>query len=185
MVTVFMMASMPVSAWEATGDLIQSPVTIYPGTQATFSWTVENTGSEPMQVTDVWIGFDWQAGGQGYFTNDVPATINSGDSHTFTFSVSIPDGIPSNTEHAVTIETTAADPDGAGGWNTKYSKEVTKYITVSTPTADPTPDPTPDPVDDTSDYDDDSEETPSFTFPIMISALFIGVGIFTVMRRRK
>ncbi len=33
--------------------------------------------------------------------------------------------------------------------------------------------------------DDGGEETPGFTFPIMISALFIGVGIVTVARRYK
>ena len=186
--TVFLIASVPVSAWEASGSLTQSPVTIYPGTQATFSWTVENAGSEPMQISDIWMGFDWQAGGQGYMTDDVPVTIDAGDSHTFTFPVTIPDGIPSNTEHEVIIQTVAADPDGVGGWGTPTDKEVTKYIYVTTASdPSPTPDPTPDPVDDTTDDTSDDaggEETPGFTFPIIVSAVFISVGIFGIVKRR-
>lgn len=183
MVTVFVFASMPAQAWSATGTF-RKPTTMYQDSTYTFSLEVENTGTESMSVDSAFIKFDWQAEGYGYEAVDIAEVIASGSSKTFSWTVGIPDGITTNTDHAVEIDVSAADPDGSGGWGASAIFTYTYSIYI---TSTPDPDPVDDTTDDTSDYDDDTggDETPGFTFPIMVSALFVGIGIMTVTRRYR
>ncbi len=182
MVAVFLIASVPVQAWSASAVLTK-PTTIYQDTTYSFSIELTNTGSDSMRVENLWLGFDWQTEGYAYANSNVPAVIGSGNSQSFSWSIHIPDGITTNTQHIATLSIEAADPAWLTEWGSTSTKDITYQVYISS-TPEPTPAPSPDPTPDYSD-DDYSDGIPGFTFPIMISALFIGVGIMTIARRHK
>ncbi|MFO7618820.1 MAG: hypothetical protein R6W91_04100 [Thermoplasmata archaeon] len=179
-VTIVILASMPVQAWSANATLTK-PTTIYQDTTYTFSVELTNTGSDSMKVENMWLGFDWQTEGYAYANTNVPVVIGSGNSQSFSWSVHVPDGITTNTQHVATLTIEAADPGFLTDWGSTSTKDITYQVYISK-TPDPTPDP--DPAPDYSD-DDDSGGLPGFDFPIIISAVFISVGIIALVGRRK
>ncbi|MEW5936535.1 MAG: hypothetical protein AB1665_01780, partial [Candidatus Thermoplasmatota archaeon] len=116
---VLMLSSVPVKAWSVDGAL-NYPTTIYPGATYTFSLDLTNTGSKPMRIDEIWLGFDWQPEGVMYTNDDTPKVIDSGDSYTFSWSVAIPDGILTNTHHVATVLIEAADPGWLTEWGSPY-----------------------------------------------------------------
>jgi hypothetical protein len=99
--------------------LLYGPTTATSGTTITFSATVGNTYSETIGIYSVFVHFDWQASNVGYylFQSSNPVSIAVGSSRTFSDSVSVPTGIPTDTSHVLQVLVEGTTPGVLGGWS--------------------------------------------------------------------
>lgn len=161
-----MIASLPVKA--ATLSLSSSPSQADLGEQITYTLRITNDGSDSVYVEEVWVHFDWEEDNLAYQISDTYEIIPSGDSFTYQMTITIPgSGITTNIQHNIEARITSADPDGAGGWGTSSTNTYTSTILINEPSSD-----------------DEGEDTPGFEMPVILIAAIVGVGAFTVLRRR-
>ncbi len=167
-------------AWSA--DVRFSPTTTTEGDVVTFHITVENTGSHSMKVTELGIRLDWMEENYYHFTDDVPEVIASGGEHTFDITVSIPKGIPTDTDHALQISVEASDPGWLSEWGSPYSTTYTGSIYINEYV------PPPPPPSDTGNNDNGDSSGGSSPFvgaPLLILAVLLAMTMIWVRKRNK
>ena len=161
-------------AWDASVSV--GPTSVTEGDTVTFSVTVQNTGSDSMKITYVWINFDWLPEDQGYESSDVPQILASGASYTFTVTVPIPNGITTHTSHATITKIHAEDPGLIDEWSYETSEEYAGSVFVETP---------PPPLSNTpSDGGSSDNGSPGFTAITAIGAVGI-ISLVAIMRKKR
>ena len=164
-------------AWSAKVDA--SPGTVTEGETVTFHITVQNTGSQSMEVTTVEIWFDWMQEGYFYRSSDVPTVIASGGEHTFDIQVPIPKGIPTDTHHPFKIKIWASDPSDLSEWGEAYSGQYTSSIYVNEYSPPPS---------DTGNNDNEDSSGGSSPFvgaPLLILAVLLAMTMIWLRKRNK
>jgi hypothetical protein len=113
------------------------PQPIYPDSDITLTFEIRNLGTKPLRISRVEVSFDWS--GASYPVDGPPTVIQSGGSAAFRKSVHVPDGISTNTDHAVTITMFAADPALLGGWGKDDQLQTRFSMFISKPPPPPNP----------------------------------------------
>ena len=167
-----------VRAWDASVQLSPSKVT--EGEKVVFHVIVQNTGSQSMKVTKVEIHFDWMEENYYYRSENVPAVIASGEEHTFSISVPIPKGIPTETHHPFQIRVEASDPGVLSEWGDPYSEQFDSSIYVNEYVPPP----------DTGNNDNGGDNSgggssPSIGLPAVLIAVLLVVAIMWVTKRNR
>ena len=133
--TVFLSGN--AKAWDAQVSV--SPTQVHAGSDVNFEIQITNIGSEAMEITDVWIHFDWMEKDTYYYSHEVsddnPYILGSGDTATFSISVPIPEGITTHTDHTFDIVIYAADPGFISEWGDSYPQTYSGSVFVEAPSS--------------------------------------------------
>ena len=164
-------------AWSA--KVSASPGTVTEGETVTFHITVQNTGSQSMEVTRVGIRFDWTEEGYYYFCKDIPQVIASGSEYIFAIDVPIPKGIPTDVDHVSEIYVEAADPGVLSDWGTPSVMTYSGHVIVNEYSPPPS---------DTGNNDNGGNSGGSSPFvgaPLLLLAVILVMAMIWVRKRKE